>query len=109
MTAACAQHPARRPRSLGLDAPVSGVDVLVRQADTFAFPNEIRSRHPDDEPGLYANYCFVLARAIRQFAQFVRFDPAAPRLDHAGYVERVTQIARADALATRRRPRPSGS
>ena len=73
---------------LGLDAPVA-VSMFSFDKDTFAFPNMIRSRHPDDEPGLYANYCFVLARAIRQFAQFVRFDPAAPKLDHAGYVERV--------------------
>jgi hypothetical protein len=53
----------------------------------------IRSRHPDDEPGLYANYCFVLARGIRQFAQYVRFDPALPKLDQTGYVERVKQVA----------------
>jgi hypothetical protein len=59
--------------------------------DTFAFPNEIRARHPGAEH-LYANYCFVLARGIRQFFAFARFDPAAPRLDHAGYVERVRRV-----------------
>jgi hypothetical protein len=91
VTAACASIPRGGPL-LGLDAPLA-VSTFSFDQDTFAFPNMIRSRHPDDEPGLYANYCFVLARAIRQFAQFVRFDPAAPRLDHAGYVERVKQIA----------------
>ncbi len=91
VTAACAGTP---PSSggppLGLDQR-SVAPAFSFTADTFAFPNMIRSRHPD-EPGLYANYCFVLARALRQFAQFVRFDPALPKLDHAGYVERVKQI-----------------
>jgi hypothetical protein len=60
--------------------------------DTFAFPNEIRARNPDRED-LYANYCFVLARGLRQFFAFARFDPAAPRLSRAAYVERVRKIA----------------
>jgi len=60
--------------------------------DSFAFPNEIRSRHPDD-PDLYANYCFVLARGIRQFFLFARFEPEAPKLTRSGYVERVRQVA----------------
>jgi hypothetical protein len=61
-------------------------------ADTFAFPNDIRARNPDRED-LYANYCFVLARAVRQFFAFARFDPRAPRLSPEAYVERVRQIA----------------
>jgi len=61
------------------------------EADTFAFANDVRAHDPD-RPDLYANYCFVLARGIRQFFQFARFDPAAPRLDHDGYVERVRRL-----------------
>ena len=61
-------------------------------ADTFAFPNEIRARHPDRDD-LYANYCFVLARGLRQFFAFARFDAAAPRLSPAAYAERVRAIA----------------
>ena len=92
-TAACASAPATNGGALlGLEAPVA-VPTFSFERDTFAFPNMIRSRHPDDEPGLYANYCFVLARALRQFAQFVRFDPAASKLDQSGYVERVKQVA----------------
>ena len=60
-------------------------------ADTFAFRNDIRARDPR-KPGLYANYCFVLARAVRQFYNFARFDPALPRLDRAGNLERVRQV-----------------
>jgi hypothetical protein len=60
--------------------------------DTFAFRNEIRERHPG-ETGMYANYCFVLARGLRQFFQYARFDPEAPRLSHAEYVARVRDIA----------------
>ena len=62
------------------------------ETDTFAFPNEIRARHPDRDD-LYANYCFVLARGLRQFFGFARFDPAAPRLSQAEYVERVRALA----------------
>lgn len=59
-------------------------------ADTFEFPNQIRARTPNAE---YANYCFVLARAVRQFHQFARFDPHAPRLTHDEYVKRVEAVA----------------
>ena len=59
--------------------------------DTFAFPNEIRALAEErDDP--YANYCFVLARGLRQFFLFARFDGAAPMLDRAGYVARVRQV-----------------
>jgi hypothetical protein len=60
--------------------------------DTFAFPNEVRAHHPDQEEDLYAHYCFVLARSLRQFFRFARFDAAAPSLDRQGYVERVRQV-----------------
>jgi hypothetical protein len=60
--------------------------------DSFAFPNEIRARNPDRDD-LYANYCFVLARGLRQFFAFARFDPAAPRVSSADYVERVRAVA----------------
>jgi hypothetical protein len=62
------------------------------ETDTFAFPNDIRARDPD-KPDLYANYCFVLARAVRQFHAGARFDPSAPRLAADGYVERVRAVA----------------
>jgi hypothetical protein len=60
--------------------------------DTFTFPNEIRARNPDRED-LYANYCFVLARGMRQFFAFARFDPAGRRLSSEAYTERVREIA----------------
>lgn len=59
--------------------------------DTFTFPNEIRARHPDRDD-LYANYCFVLARGLRQFFAFARFDARAPRLTSEEYAERVREI-----------------
>jgi hypothetical protein len=61
--------------------------------DTFAFPNEIRSRTPDRDD-LYANYCFVLARGLRQFFAHARFDGSRPRLSPAEYAERVRELAR---------------
>jgi len=92
VTAACASA----PQSSG--GPPLGLDHRVRApafsfaTDTFTFANLIRARHPD-EHDLYANYCFVLARGLRQFSQFARFDPALPKLDRAGYVERVKRVA----------------
>lgn len=88
---ACATGPFLAP---GLDGAVGGEPRAVGFAfgtDTFAFPNLIRARHPGVDD-LYANYCFVLARGLRQFSQFARFDPALGKLDHAGYVERVRQV-----------------
>jgi hypothetical protein len=76
------------PGPVAADARVAD---FAFERDTFAFPNEIRA-FSDDRPDLYANYCFVLARGLRQFFQFARFDPAAPRLDHAGYAERVHRV-----------------
>ena len=86
--AGCASAPPA-PRSLtDGDAAVGG---FAFDRDTFAFPNAIRA-FSDDRDDLYANYCFVVARGLRQFFQFARFDPAAPALDRAGYVERVRQV-----------------
>jgi hypothetical protein len=59
--------------------------------DTFAFPNESRTKN-EGKPDLYANYCFVMARAITQFQRFARFEPAAPRLSTEAYAERVEQV-----------------
>ena len=80
---------------------VAPMDVAVRQpapppllhfgVDTFAFPNESRSKN-HGKPDLYANYCFVMARAVTQFNRFARFDPAAPKLSADGYEERVARV-----------------
>ena len=70
------------------DAAVSG---FAFERDTFAFPNEIRA-FVEERDDLYANYCFVVARSLRQFFLFARFDEGAPPLDRAGYVERVRQV-----------------
>jgi hypothetical protein len=62
------------------------------ETDTFAFPNDIRARN-SDRSDLYANYCFVMARGLRQFHAFARFDPAAARVSVEDYVERVRAVA----------------
>ena len=93
LATACATAPAASiPSGAGPTAFTFG-------PDTFAFRNEIRERHPDHDGRLYANYCFVLARGLRQFYQGARFDPAAPRLSHAEYVARVRAIAARPAWA----------
>ena len=86
VAAGCASAPPA-PTTLA-NAAVGG---FVFARDTFAFPNEIRA-FSDDRDDLYANYCFVVARGLRQFFQFARFDPAASPLDRAGYVERVRRV-----------------
>jgi hypothetical protein len=86
---ACASAPPARP----LPPPDASLTVagFSIARDTFAFRNDIAAKNPDRDD-LYAHYCFVLARSARQFFQFARFDPAAPRLDHAAYVERVRRV-----------------
>jgi len=59
--------------------------------DTFAFPNESRTKN-QGKPDLYANYCFVMARAVIQFHRFARFDPAAAPLSSGEYASRVRQV-----------------
>jgi hypothetical protein len=75
-----------------LAAPLANPAAFSFEADTFAFPNDIRARNPD-KPDLYANYCFVLARAVRQFHVAARFDATAPHVSREEYAERVRQIA----------------
>jgi hypothetical protein len=77
--------------SLDRSAPPAARPALRFGVDTFAFANESRSKNPD-KPDLYANYCFVMARAINQFLRFARFDPAAPRLDGADYTRLVARV-----------------
>jgi hypothetical protein len=79
-------------------AASAGPPAFAFGPDAFAFRNEIRARHPGDAD-MYFNYCFVLARGLRQFFQSARFDPEAPRLGHAGYVARVRAIAARPAWA----------
>ena len=59
--------------------------------DTLAFRNESRSKNPG-KPDLYANWCFVMVRAVTQFHRFARFDPAGVRLSPEEYRERVRQV-----------------
>ena len=89
LTAACAPAPARPAAIVAPD--VTRVPGFSFEADTFAFPNQIRARNPG-VPGLYANYCFVLARGVRQFHQFARFDAAAPRVERAEYERLVRAV-----------------
>src|SRR5260370_5232066 len=87
-TASPAAPPARPLPPADASLTVPGFSI---ERDTFAFRNDIAAKNPDRDD-LYAHYCFVLARSARQFLQFARFDPAAPPLDRAAYVERVRRI-----------------
>jgi hypothetical protein len=91
VTAACATGPLWSPPPEGAADPRATAPEFTFASDTFAFANLIRARHRGED-NLYANYCFVLARAVRQFHAFARFDPALPRLDRAGYGERVRRV-----------------
>jgi hypothetical protein len=65
--------------------------VIRFGVDTFAFPNESRSKNRG-KPDLYANWCFVMARAVIQFHRFARFEPSAPRQSPDDYAARVRQV-----------------
>ena len=82
-------------------ASVAPLESAVRQppprplirfgVDTFAFPNESRSKN-QGKPDLYANYCFVMARAVTQFHRFARFDPRVPQATPEEYTAIVKQV-----------------
>src|SRR5437762_312564 len=91
VTAACATGPLWSPPPEGAADPRATAPEFTFVSDTFAFANLIRARHRGEDD-LYANYCFVLARGLRQFSQFARFDPALPRLDHDGYAGLVRRV-----------------
>jgi hypothetical protein len=93
------------PAAIGLGTSfwtwVPSLDVLLRRpppgpalrfgVDTFAFRNDSRIRHRG-KPDLYANWCFLMARAVVQFQRFARFDPAAPRRTPAEYTALVRHV-----------------
>jgi hypothetical protein len=87
VTAACAHAPVR-PQGRPAAATVPAFSFAD---DTFAFANMVRAHHPHADD-LYANYCFVLGRALRQFHQFARFDPAAPHVEPDEYTRRVRAV-----------------
>ena len=72
----------------GRPAPPAAIHFGV---DTFAFPNESRTKNRA-KPDLYANYCFVMVRAVTQFHRFARFEPASPKLSAAEYEARVARV-----------------
>jgi hypothetical protein len=85
--AGCVSAPPLRT-ALTVPAPTPAIRFGV---DTFAFPNESRSKN-QGKPDLYANWCFVMARAVTQFHRFARFEPAAPRISTEEYAERVRRV-----------------
>jgi hypothetical protein len=88
VTAACVHAPAQ----LVARPAAASVPAFSFADDTFAFPNIIRERYPH-VPDLYANYCFVLGRAVRQFNQFARFDATAARADADEYTRLVRAVS----------------
>jgi hypothetical protein len=87
VSAGCVSAPAL---DIGLRASIP--DPTIRfGVDTFAFANENRVKYRG-KPDLYANWCFVMARAVTQFHRFARFDPAAAPLTAGEYTERVRQV-----------------
>ncbi len=91
LTGACAIGPLGAPSLDGGAGAEIAAPAFSFGEDTFAFANMIRSRNPD-APDLYANYCFVLARGLRQFQAFARFAPGLGRLDHDAYLVLVRRV-----------------
>src|SRR5689334_14447087 len=89
VTAACVHAPAQ----LAARPVATSVPAFSFTDDTFAFANAIREHTPRPHPpDLYANYCFVLARGLRQFHKFARFDPTAARVDAQEYTRLVRAV-----------------
>jgi hypothetical protein len=70
--------------------PRSGA-ALRFGVDTFAFRNDIRWKNPG-KTDMYANYCFVMARAVTQFHRFARFAPELPRVEPPVYTRLVSLV-----------------
>jgi len=87
IVAGCATAP---PIEQSAPRPRSGA-ALRFGIDTFAFRNDIRWKNPG-KTDLYANYCFVMARAVTQFHRFARFAPELPRVDAAVYTRLVSDV-----------------
>jgi hypothetical protein len=85
--AGCAIAP---PIERSAPRPSSGA-ALRFGVDTFAFRNDIRWKNPG-KTDMYANYCFVMARAVTQFHRFARFAPELPRVDPAVYTRIVAEV-----------------
>jgi hypothetical protein len=83
------------PLAVAIRRPHGG-PALRFGIDTFAFRNDSRIHHRG-KPDLYANWCFVIARAVVQFQRFARFDPHAPRLAPAEYTALVRRVTRRPA------------
>src|SRR5215471_21245546 len=91
--------------ALGGCASVASLESVAREpapaplirfgVDTFAFPNESRTKN-QGKPDLYANYCFVMARAVTQFHRFARFDPDRPRVSPEEYTALVRRVTSHD-------------
>ena len=94
----CASAP---PIDRGASRPPAG-GALRFGVDTFAFRNDIRWKSPGKKE-LYANYCFVMARAVTQFQRFARFAPDLPRVEPDVYSDLVRQVV---ARAPWEDPRP---
>ena len=85
--AGCASAP---PIEQGAPRPPSGA-ALRFGVDTFAFRNDIRWKNPG-KTDMYANYCFVMARAVTQFQRFARFAPELPRVEPDVYTGLVREV-----------------
>jgi len=85
--AGCATAP---PIEQHAPRPPSGA-ALRFGVDTFAFRNDIRWKNPG-KTDMYANYCFVMARAVTQFHRFARFAPGLPRVEPADYTRLVAEV-----------------
>jgi hypothetical protein len=79
-----------RPLETGLSTPAPPAAIRFG-VDTLAFVNESRSKN-SGKPDLYANWCFVMVRAVTQFHRFARFDPAGPRVGAPAYTELVRRV-----------------
>ena len=85
--AGCATAP---PIERSAPRPRSGA-ALRFGVDTFAFRNDIRWKNPG-KTDMYANYCFVMARAVTQFHRFARFAPELPRVEPPVYTSLVREV-----------------
>lgn len=98
LTTGCASTARRQPINhqfeLGRDS-FSYANELLWEYEPDPLTGKMNTRPRDPKP-TYRNYCFVMARAARQFFDFAEFDPTQPQADEPTYAQLIRKVISRD-------------
>lgn len=97
-----------------LEPPPRDARHFEFKRDTFTYANGLSweyiidpasgqiTTQRNEPPPEFSHRCFAVSRMARQFFQYAAFDPAAPKLDDAGYRRLIEQVVALDPDEARR-------